>query len=99
MQAIPEPALLKPRAEEFLTYCRARNLTGNSIRGYRNDLNDFIALSGGNEMTTAEISRKLIRQFVVRLNDRGLKQSSVRRKLAAVKSFCKWLEGGGLLEA
>src|SRR5216684_3811291 len=99
MPVIPEPVFLQPRAEEFLTYCEARNLSTNSIRAYRNDLSDFIALSGGNEITAADISRKLIRRFVVQLHDRGMKQRSLRRKLAAVKSFCKWLEGEGLLEA
>jgi len=100
MPAIPEPVFLKPRVDEFLAYCGARNLSPNSVRAYRTDLSDFIALSGGNEITTAgAISRKLIRQFVAKLHDGGMKQSSVRRKLAAVKSFCKCLEGEGLLPA
>src|ERR1700686_504424 len=99
MTVTPGPVLLKPRLEEFLTYCEARNLSPNSIRAYRNHLADFIALSGSNEVTAAEIDRKLIRRFVVQLHERGMKQRSVRSKLAAVKSFCKWLEGEGLLEA
>lgn len=99
MPVIPEPVLLKPRVEEFLAYCGARNLSPNSIRAYRSDLADFIALSGGDETTAAgAISRKLIRRFVVQLHNRGMKQRSLRRKLAAVKSFCKWLEGEGLIE-
>lgn len=100
MPAIPEPVFLKPRVEEFLTYCEARNLSPNSVRAYRSDLSEFIALSGGAEVTAnGAISRKLIRKFVVQLHDGGTKQRSVRRMLAAVKSFCKWLEGEGLLAA
>lgn len=98
MPVTPEPGWLKPRVEEFLSYCAARNLSPHSIRGYRADLADLIALSGGDEMTTTMISRKLIRRFVVQLHARGMKQRSVRRKLASVKSFCRWLEGEGLLE-
>ena len=100
MTAIPERVLLSQRVDEFLAYCGARNLSPNTIRAYRNDLGDFIALSGGNEIAVdGAISRKLVRQFVVKLHDGGMKQVSVRRKLAAVKSFCKWLEGEGLLQA
>ena len=100
MTVTPEPVLLRQRVDEFLTYCSARNLSPNSLRAYRSDLSDFIALSGGGEVTTdGAISRKLIRKFVVQLHDGGMKQCSVRRKLAAVKGFCKWLEGEGLLAA
>jgi integrase/recombinase XerC len=99
MPVTPEPVLLKPRVEEFLTYCGARNLSPNSIRGYRSDLRDFITLMGGSGTPISEINRKLIRRFVVHLHDGGIKPSSIKRKLAAVKSFCKWLEAEGLLDA
>jgi integrase/recombinase XerC len=99
MQATPEPVLLRQRVEEFLTHCEARNLSPHSVRAYRSDLGTFIALSGVNEITAADIKRKLIRQFAVHLHDSGMKPSSVRRKLVAVRSFCKWLEGEGLLES
>lgn len=99
MPATPEPVLLSQRVEEFLTHCEARNLSPHTVRAYRRDLSDFIALSGGNEITIADIKRKLIRQFAVRLHEGGIKQRSVRRKLTAVKSLCRWLEGEGLLAA
>lgn len=99
MPVTPEPVLLAPRVEEFLTYCGARNLSPNSIRAYRADLAEFVALSGGSDIISSQINRKLIRSFVVRLHECGIKLVSVQRKLAAVKSFCKWLEAEGLLEA
>lgn len=97
MPVTPEPVLLKPRVEEFLTYCGARNLSRNSIRAYRADLNEFVDLSGG-ETISSQVNRKLIRSFVVRLHESGIELTSLRRKLAAVKSFCKWLDGEGLLD-
>jgi integrase/recombinase XerC len=99
MPVTPEPVWLQPRVEEFLTYCEARNLSPHSIRAYRNDLADFVALSGGAEIRADQINRKLIRRVVVQLHDRKVKEATVRRKLAAVKSFCKWLEAEGLLDA
>jgi site-specific recombinase XerD len=99
MPVTPEPVFLKPRTEEFLTYCGARNLSPHTIRAYRGDLTNFVALSGGGEMTVLEIDRKLIRRFVVQMHDAGAKPRSLQRKLAAVKSFCRWLEAEGLLDA
>lgn len=58
-----------------------------------------MALSGGSEITVNQINRKLIRGFVVRLHEAGNTKTTVMRKLAAVKSFCKWLEAEDLLEA
>jgi len=99
MPVTPEPVLLKPRVEEFLTYCGARNLSSNSIRAYRADLVEFVALSGGSDIMASQINHKLIRSFVARLHECDIKPATVQRKLAAVKSFCKWLEAEGLLEA
>ena len=99
MPATQEPALLNPRIEEFLTYCGARNLSPHSIRAYRANLAEFVALSGGSEIAVSQINRKLIRSFVARLHEAGGKLATINRKLAAVKSFCKWLEAEDLLEA
>lgn len=91
-------ALLQPRVEEFLTFCGARNLSSNTVRAYRADLAEFIALAGGSETKVGDINRKLVRGFVARLHDSGIARSSIHRKLAAVKSLCKWLENEGLIE-
>ncbi|HKH99705.1 MAG TPA: tyrosine-type recombinase/integrase [Candidatus Sulfotelmatobacter sp.] len=100
MTVTPEPVLLKPRIDEFLTYCKARNLSPNSVRAYRSDLIQFVALCGRSEILASHISRKLIRRFVLQLNESGgAEPSSVKRKLAAVKNFCKWLGAEGLIEA
>jgi len=91
---IPEPASLK-LVEGFLTYCSARNLSPHTLRAYRADLTQFIAFSGED----TAIDRKLVRRFLVQLHNAGLKPQSVRRKLAALKSFVRWLEAEGYSEA
>jgi integrase/recombinase XerC len=93
MPAIPEPASLK-LVENFLSYCSARNLSPHTLSAYRADLNQFIAFSGED----ATVDRKLVRRFLVHLHNAGLKPASVRRKLAAVKSFCRWSEAEGYFE-
>jgi integrase/recombinase XerC len=99
MPVTREPILLAPRVEEFLVYCGARNLSANTIRAYRRDLGEFVALCGGSEATTGEINRKRIRSLTVLLYESGTKLASVQRALAALKSFCRWLEAEGLIEA
>jgi integrase/recombinase XerC len=99
MPVTREPVLLKPRVEEFLSYCGARNLSPHTVRAYRADLIEFVILSGGSETTVAQLNRKLVRGFLVRLHESGVKRSSLQRKLAAVKSFCKWLQAEGLIES
>jgi site-specific recombinase XerD len=91
--------LLKPRVEDFLTYCGARNLSQNTIRAYRADLIEFVTLIGGSEITIPQLDRKLIRSFVTSLSEHGIRPESLRRKRAAVKAFCKWLEAEELLDA
>jgi len=89
-----EPASLK-LVEDFLTYCSARNLSVHTLRAYRTDLAQFTAFSGED----AAVDRKLVRRFLLQLYDAGLKPASVKRKLGAVKSLCRWLEAEGYLQA
>lgn len=99
MLATPELVFLKPRIEEFIKHCKARNLSPKTIHAYSADLAKFVAISGGSEITIDQITRKLVRRFTVQLYEAGQKASSVRRRLAAVKSFCRWLEAEGLLKS
>jgi integrase/recombinase XerC len=96
MTATQEPALLAPRVEDFLTFCKARNLSPNTIRAYRSDLADFVPPLD-EEMTVTDLDRKMVRRFVARLHESGIGAASSHRKIAAVKSFCKWLDAEGML--
>jgi integrase/recombinase XerC len=91
--------LLKPQIENFIIFCGARNLASNTIRAYRSDLDQFVELSGGSEVTIGQVNRKLIHRFASQLYECGRTRKTLSRKLAAVKTFCKWLEGEGLLDA
>ncbi len=99
MPVTREPVLLAPRVEEFLVYCGACNFTANTIRAYRRHLGEFVALCGGSKATTADLNRKRIRSLSSILYESGLKLATVLQRLAALKSFCRWLEAEGLIEA
>lgn len=93
MRVTQEPGSLKQLTEQFLVYCGARNLSGNTLKAYRVDLGDLLSFAGD-----TELSRKMVRGFVASLHNKGLSARSARRKLAAVKSLCKWLEQEGVIE-
>lgn len=88
----------------FLTHCRVgRNLADNSLKAYRTDLREFLAFLEKRDppRTTADaISPDDLRDYSRHLlDDRGLKQSTVRRRLASVRSMCSWLEREGQFPA
>lgn len=75
--------------QQFLAFCSARNDSPNTIRAYNRDLLSFVQCIGYATAVTG-ITRKRIRQYVFSL-DVGLKDTTVRRKIAAVRSFSNWL--------
>lgn len=98
MPVTQEHVFLRPRVAQFLTFCGARNLSANTVRAYKRDVTDFVEVIGADPAVT-DINRKLIRAYLVKLSEGGLTRSSVYRKLAAVKTFCRWLENEGLLDS
>jgi integrase/recombinase XerC len=75
--------------QQFLAFCGARNDSPNTLRAFNSDLLSFVKCIG-HETPVNEITRKRIRQFVFAV-DAGLKDSTMRRKIAAVRSFSNWL--------
>lgn len=72
-----------------------RNLSVNTIRNYERDLNQFIEFLklqlGCQKPRIRHVTRLAIRHFLGNLIERGTKISTVRRKLAAIKSFMKYM--------
>jgi integrase/recombinase XerC len=86
-------SIINNHIEQFLIYIRGeKNLSKKTERAYRFDLAQFIKFS---KMKSEDDLRKLestqIRSFVAFLNQQRYKKSSTARKLAAVKSFIKFL--------
>jgi integrase/recombinase XerC len=97
MPRIQEPVLAL-RVDEFLTYCEARNLRPNTIRTYRTALAGLIDPLD-DETTVDAVTRKGVRRFVAKLHEAGASPATSKLKLAAVKSFCKWMALEDLLPA
>lgn len=76
---------------QYLMY-EKRN-SSHTVVAYRNDLEQFAGfcreVSGDFDVTS--VDRKLIREWVVSLMEKGLTPRSVRRKISSVKAFYKYL--------
>jgi len=87
---------LPTAARWFLDSCAARSLSPATLRAYAADLADFAALQGN--MLVTEIDRDALRAYSRNmLYDRGLKETTTKRRLATLKVWCRWLEAEGLV--
>ena len=109
MTATSAPADARVRArrawvDDFLRYARAeRRLSPNTVSAYRRDLDQFEAFvsayEGTHDWGWADVHRVSIRSFMGDLELRGLKRSSIARKLAAVRAFFAFLQRTDRVEA
>lgn len=91
-------------AEDFLRYAGdERRLSANTVSAYRRDLAQFEtfigAYEGRDDWDWTEVDRVSIRSFLGDLETRGLKRSSIGRKLAAVRAFFAFLQRTERVEA
>ncbi|MBF0327293.1 MAG: tyrosine-type recombinase/integrase [Alphaproteobacteria bacterium] len=79
--------------QRFLDHCRvAKTLSPHTLRAYATDLAHAEARLGG-AIAAASIGRDELRSYVgAMLRDEGLKEASVKRRVATVKQLFKWLE-------
>ena len=89
-----------PTLEEALiafceVYMPSRNLSQTTRRGYRYDLEEW--LSSIKTSTVSELSTQAIQRYISTLDQKGLKGSTRHRKVAAIKTFLKYLEEQGIL--
>jgi tyrosine recombinase XerC len=79
--------------ESFLNYLRTeRNASEHTIINYSIDLREFAGFMGKQRTKNiADIDYLDIRGFLVSLKDRDLSKSTVARRLAALRSFFKYL--------
>jgi integrase/recombinase XerC len=87
---------------EFLSYLRfERGASENTVTSYENDLRQFAAHlkgQGDSEPDLLTVDNLDVRGFLASLVKQGLKKSSAQRKLAAIRSFYRYLFREGLIE-
>jgi integrase/recombinase XerC len=89
----------------FLEYlARNRNASAHTVRAYESDLSQFIEFLSGlrakprAELTAADFDVEAVRAFLGELYRRGNSRSTAARKLAAVRTFGRYLRREGELD-
>ena len=98
---------MKDLLRAFLAYLRLnRNASAHTVRAYEGDLVAVHDVSSRPslkrprpELQPADITRPMIRGFLADLFRRGESRASAARKLAAVRTFLRYLKREGLIEA
>src|SRR5437588_13081618 len=87
---------------QFLTL--NRNASAHTIRAYESDLTQFLdctAAAGGVrpvDLNPAQLDRAAIRAFLAELHRLGQSRATAARKLAAVRTFLRYLRREGLID-
>ena len=81
--------------DKFLEYIQQeKRYSPNTITSYRKDLEDFLFFlmdrEGMEDLQKAE--KKMVRNFIVFLSEKGLTKRSINRKISTLKSFYAFLQ-------
>ncbi len=97
---------MKDELRAFLSFLRLnRNASVHTVRAYDGDLSQFITFMAGEykrprpELQPADITRPVIRGFLAELFRLGESRASAARKLAAIRSFLRYLRREGFIDS
>jgi integrase/recombinase XerC len=68
-----------------------RNYSPHTLRAYRKDLEEFVAFLGVGAAGLPAVTRVQLRSFLAHLHSRRLGKQTIMRKLAALRSFYRFL--------
>lgn len=76
----------------FTSHCHvAKSLSNNTLRAYCSDLEDFV-MHRADLTEVSQVNHEGILQYVRAMRERALKPTTIKRRLAALRSLFKWLE-------
>jgi len=81
---------LAGRIKEFLAHCESIHRSKATVSGYQIDLKKFAAFVKDIKLTQINITRQVLQQYINQLSE-VQQPRSVRRKLAALQSFYRFL--------
>src|SRR5262249_25119875 len=102
----------KPRATSVTAHLKAflqhlrlnRNASAHTVRAYDGDLSQFLAHASAQagvpcgELAPAALDRDAIRAFLSELHKAGHSRASAARKLAAIRTFIRYLRRQDVIE-
>ncbi len=97
---------VKQQLDEFLEHLALnQNASAHTVRAYESDLSQFLAFLAQQtgrrraDLSAADFSHLSIRAFLGELQKRGNSRASAARKLAALRTFARYLRREGILES
>lgn len=94
---------MRNTADRFLRYLLVeRNASELTIKSYREDLTslvDYLTESYGRPPSTDEITSLDLRGYVAALHEAGYAKTSIARRLASLRSFFRFAQREGLVDA
>ena len=96
---------MKDALRDFLEYLRFNeNASEHTVRAYESDLSQFVTFLAAragqsrSDLTMAGLDHLKIREFLADLHKKGNTRSSAARKLAAIRTFSRYLRREGFIE-
>jgi integrase/recombinase XerC len=89
---------------EFLRYLAfEKNASAFTVKSYREDLNQavdfFRTRPSEKELEPAQLTTRLLRAYLAWLHEQGYAKTTIARRIAAVRSWCRFLCRQGILGA
>ena len=87
---------------DFLRYLAVeRNASAFTVKSYREDLNQalefFRGRLAGTKPQPAQLTTRLVRSYLAWLHEKGYAKTTIARRIAAVRSWCRFLCRQGVL--
>ena len=87
---------------EFQNYLSAiKGYSDNTVVAYGKDLRDFVAYvrEVDEKVTWRSVTQGLIQSYVVSLHERDLENTTIKRRVAAIRSLFDYFKTQGYLES
>lgn len=86
--------------DKFTSYLQfEKRYSEHTVLAYGQDLNAFVEFAEVKKISEfADLSSPFIRSWIVYLIEGGMKNKSVNRKLASLRTFYKWMRKEGLID-
>lgn len=94
------PSMMQPLLERYLSYLRFElNLSPNSCSAYLDDARKLVRYLSDEGLSLEGLTYEQMQGFVAGLYDIGIQPRSVARIISGAKSFCRFLQLEGYMEA
>ena len=77
---------------------RSLNMSENTVAAYLSDIRQFVEFVQTKRMNVHEVDHGVLLKFVEHMTDKGLKGSTKRRKMEAVKTFYRMMGNMGIVK-